>query len=98
MSTETGKGKKGKKAEMSLDVLKEKLCEKQQKLRKSLRDLDNAIDRLGNAIDRLGNEAGKNTDEVWQALWEIQQVHLWSVLALDNYETWWKEELRKWSL
>ena len=91
MSTETRKGKKGKKDEMSLDVLKKKLCEEQQKLHKSLRDLDNAI-------DRLGNEAGKNTDEVRQALWNIQQSHFWSVLALDNYETWWKEELRKWSL
>ena len=91
MSTETRKGKKGKKAEMSLDVLKKKLCQEQQKLHQSLRDLDNAI-------DRLGNEAGKNTDEVRQALWNIQQDHFWAVLALDNYETWWKEELRKWSL
>ena len=91
MSTETRKGKKGKKAEMSLDVLKKKLCQEQQKLHKSLSDLDNAI-------DRLGNEAGKNTDEVRQALWEIQQSHFWAVLALDNYETWWKEELRRWSL
>lgn len=32
MSTEMRKGKRGKKAEMSLDVLKKKLCEEQQKV------------------------------------------------------------------